>query len=74
MHVPASIAHSSSCPSGQSLTPIAVHYRDGLTLTYLFERSATMADIKAAIARAGQILKVVLWDELPTGSTRKALP
>ena len=45
-----------------------------LTLTYIFERSTKITDLMAAIGRAGQVLKVVLWDELPTGSTRKALP
>ncbi len=53
---------------------LAVQYRDGLTLTYIFERSTKITDLMAAIGRAGQVLKVVLWDELPTGSTRKALP
>jgi hypothetical protein len=43
---------------------LTVQYRDGLTLNYLFERSARVADLMVAIHRAGRVRKVVLWDEM----------
>lgn len=48
----------------QSYITLTVQYRDGLTLNYLFERSARVADLMAAIHRAGRVRKVVLWDEM----------
>ncbi|MGE0049455.1 MAG: hypothetical protein AB7T01_11065 [Acidithiobacillus sp.] len=48
-----------------SNTSLAVHYRGGLTLTYLFERTTKVVDLMAVIRRAGQVRKVILWDELP---------
>ncbi len=44
----------------QSYTTLAVQYRDGLTLTYLFDRSTRIVDLMAAISRAGRVRKVVL--------------
>ncbi len=44
----------------QSHIQIAVQYRDGLALTYLFERSARVSDLIAAISRAGRVLRVVV--------------
>ncbi len=59
------MALSSAVPSRtlipqQSHIQIAVQYRDGLALTFLFERSDRVSDIMAAVSRAGQVLKVVL--------------
>jgi len=39
---------------------IAVQYRDGLVLTFLFERSVRVIDLMAAISRAGWVSKVVV--------------
>ncbi|MBU2787882.1 hypothetical protein HFQ13_06645 [Acidithiobacillus sp. VAN18-1] len=49
----------------QSYTTLAVQYRDGLHLNYLFDRSTRVTDLMAAISRAGRVRKVVLWDECP---------
>ncbi|MEY2342091.1 hypothetical protein AB4090_08290 [Acidithiobacillus sp. IBUN Pt1247-S3] len=49
----------------QGNTALAVQYRDGLTLTYLFDRSTRISDLMAAISRAGRVRKVMLWDEMP---------
>ena len=40
--------------------PVAVSYRDGAVLTFLFERSMPIVELSALIARAGQVRKVVL--------------
>jgi hypothetical protein len=34
-------------------------------LTFLFDRSMTIVDVRAMISRAGQVRKVILWDEMP---------
>ncbi|WP_215844001.1 hypothetical protein HHS34_005770 [Acidithiobacillus montserratensis] len=55
-------------------TALAVQYRDGPTLTYLFNRATKIVEIMAAVRRAGRVQKVVLWDEMPkpdTGNARK---
>ncbi|MEY2340915.1 hypothetical protein AB4090_02260 [Acidithiobacillus sp. IBUN Pt1247-S3] len=57
----------------QSYTTLAVQYRDGLHLNYLFERSTRVSDLMAAIHRAGRVRKVVLWDEMPGERTRKGM-
>ena len=44
---------------------VVVSYRDGAVLTFLFDRSTTITDLNAMIGRAGQVRKVILWDELP---------
>ncbi|MBU2763343.1 MULTISPECIES: hypothetical protein [Acidithiobacillaceae] len=50
---------------------VTVSYRDGAVLTFLFDRSTTIVDIRAMISRAGHVRKVILWDEMPsTGYTR----
>lgn len=67
------------CPNSvqvaQRLTPryqlhqhplrVTVSYRDGAVLTFLFDRSMTIVDLRAMISRAGQVRKVILWDEMP---------
>ena len=40
--------------------PVAVSYRDGAVLTFLFDRSTTIVDLATLIARAGTVRKVVL--------------
>ncbi|MBU2783585.1 hypothetical protein HAP99_10430 [Acidithiobacillus caldus] len=45
---------------------VTVSYRDGAVLTFLFDRSMTIVDVRAMISRAGQVRKVILWDELPS--------
>lgn len=40
--------------------PVAVSYRDGAVLTFLFERSMSIAELSALIVRAGSVRKVVL--------------
>jgi len=44
---------------------VTVSYRDGAVLTFLFDRSMTIVDLRAMISRAGQVRKVILWDEMP---------
>ena len=44
---------------------VVVSYRDGAVLTFLFGRSTTIIDLNAMIGRAGQVRKVILWDEMP---------
>lgn len=44
---------------------VVVSYRDGAVLTFLFDRSTTITDLNAMIGRAGQVRKVILWDEMP---------
>lgn len=46
--------------SPASYTTLSVQYRDGLVLTYLFERNSRVTDLMAAIRRAGLVQKVVL--------------
>ena len=50
--------------SGQHLPaepiPVAVSYRDGAVLTFLFDRAIPIRDLSALIRRAGQVRKVVL--------------
>lgn len=45
---------------------VTVSYRDGAVLTFVFDRSTTIVDLRAMINRAGQVRKVILWDELPS--------
>ncbi|MDA8154244.1 hypothetical protein [Acidithiobacillus acidisediminis] len=40
--------------------PVAVSYRDGAVLTFLFDRATPIRDLSALIRRAGQVRKVVL--------------
>lgn len=49
----------------KSYTTLAVQYRDGLTLNYIFVKVTQIADLMAAISRAGLVQKVVLRDEMP---------
>ncbi len=44
---------------------VVVSYRDGAVLTFLFDRSTTITDLNAMIGRAGQVRKVILWEEMP---------
>ena len=44
---------------------VTVSYRDGAVLTFLFDRSTAIVDVRAMISRAGQVRKVILWDEMP---------
>lgn len=53
-------------PSRQHPSRITVSYRDGAVLTFLFDRSTTIVDLRAMINRAGQVRKVILWDEIPS--------
>lgn len=39
---------------------VAVSYRDGTWLTFLFDRSTPIADLMAMISRAGRVRKVVV--------------
>lgn len=47
-------------PPTQTSVPVAVTYRDGAVMTFLFDRSTTVVDLAALIARAGSVRKVVL--------------
>ncbi len=67
-----SLAVSRRTPVAQSYTTLAVQYRDGLTLNYLFDRSTKIVELMATIHRAGRVRKVVLWDEMPE-RTRKGM-
>ncbi|MHB0888073.1 hypothetical protein [Acidithiobacillus sp.] len=40
--------------------PVAVSYRDGAVLTFLFDRATPIRDLSALIRRAGTVRKVVL--------------
>ena len=72
---PASIGLGSRNDRVQGLTPhtsprhnmsaVVVSYRDGAVLTFLFDRSTIITDLNAMIGRAGQVRKVILWDEMP---------
>ncbi|MBU2790511.1 hypothetical protein HF288_06445 [Acidithiobacillus caldus] len=53
-------------PSRQHPSRVIVSYRDGAVLTFLFDRSTTIVELRAMINRAGQVRKVILWDELPS--------
>ena len=49
----------------QNPSSVVVSYRDGAVLTFLFDRSTTITDLNAMIGRAGQVRKVILWEEMP---------
>ncbi|WP_312283659.1 hypothetical protein [Candidatus Igneacidithiobacillus taiwanensis] len=57
---PSLAVHRCTLIPQQSRIQIAVQYRDGLALTYLFERSVRIVDLMAAISRAGRVSKVVV--------------
>ncbi len=58
-------------PLHQHPSRVTVSYRDGAVLTFLFDRSTAIVDVRAMISRAGQVRKVILWDEVPgTGYTQ----
>ena len=46
--------------SSQNPATVAVSYRDGAVLTFLFDRSTTIADLVTMVSRAGTVRKVVL--------------
>ncbi|MBU2793746.1 hypothetical protein HAQ01_10160 [Acidithiobacillus thiooxidans] len=46
--------------SHQNPSTIAVLYRDGALLTFLFDRSTTIVDLVTRVSRAGTVRKVVL--------------
>lgn len=46
--------------SSQHHTTVSVAYRDGAALTFLFDRSTTIADLGTMISRAGTVRKVAL--------------
>ena len=46
--------------SPQNPATVAVSYRDGAVLTFLFDRSTTIVDLVGMISRAGRVRKVVL--------------
>ena len=46
--------------STQNPSTVAVSYRDGAVLTFLFDRSTTIMDLVSMISRAGPVRKVVL--------------
>lgn len=45
---------------------VDVAYSDGATLSFNFQRSIRIPDLSIQIRRAGQVRKVILWDELPS--------
>ncbi len=49
-----------SSPRPQNPSTVAVSYRDGAVLTFLFDRSTTIVELVAMITRAGTVRKVVL--------------
>lgn len=51
--------------------PVSVQYRDGLSLTYLFKRSAKIQDVQSAVCRAGQVAKVRLFSDVGCADTEK---
>ena len=46
--------------SPQNPATVAVTYRDGAVLTFLFDRSVPIVDLMAMVSRAGTVRKVVL--------------
>lgn len=52
--------HLTHLNSYQNPSTIAVLYRDGAVLTFLFDRSTTIVDLVAMIGRAGTVRKVAL--------------
>jgi len=46
--------------SPQQPAAVPVTYRDGAVLTFLFDRSTTIAELMAMVSRAGSVRKVVL--------------
>lgn len=44
----------------QNLATVAVTYRDGALLTFLFDHSIPIVDLMAMISRAGTVRKVML--------------
>ena len=46
--------------SSQNPATVAVAYRDGAILTFLFDRSTTIVDLVTMVSRAGTVRKVVL--------------
>ena len=46
--------------SSQNHATVSVAYRDGAVLTFLFDRSTTIADLVTMVSRAGAVRKVVL--------------
>ncbi|MBU2823706.1 hypothetical protein HF283_06230 [Acidithiobacillus ferrooxidans] len=52
--------HLTPLNSHQNPSTIAVLYRDGALLTFLFDRSTPIVDLMAMVARAGAVRKVVL--------------
>ena len=52
--------HQTPHKSPQNPSTVAVSYRDGALLTFLFDRSTTIVDLVAMISRAGPVRKVVL--------------
>jgi len=46
--------------SPQNPATVAVSYRDGALLTFLFDRSTPIVDLMAMVSRAGAVRKVVL--------------
>ena len=52
--------HLTPLRSSQNHINVAVSYRDGAVLTFLFDRSTTVVDLMAMVSRAGTVRKVVL--------------
>ncbi|MGE0047509.1 MAG: hypothetical protein AB7T01_01030 [Acidithiobacillus sp.] len=46
--------------SPQNPSTVAVSYRDGAVLTFLFDRSTTIVELVTMVSRAGTVRKVVL--------------
>lgn len=54
------LQHLISLRSCQVPATVSVAYHDGAVLTFLFDRSTTIADLMTMVSRAGTVQKVIL--------------